>query len=347
MTRPPATPDPVIRTSLALIAIILGLAALKFGSQIFAPLILALVTGVIVSPVMEWLEKARVPRSLAALLILMSGGVALAALAFFAEPLIWRIADELPRIKWEIRGWIEEFRNLIRGLDEVNKQVEEALGADSTADSDAAAAMVPSLTGALFLAPQLLGQILIFLGALFFFLLTRQGIYAWFSVRIGGPEERDLIEQRFNNAEHLVSRYFLTITAINMLLGTALAGLLTIIGLPGALIWGVIATLLNYVLYLGPAVLVGGLTIAGILAFDGLLGFAPPLAFLFLNMIESQFVTPTLIGRNISLNPLLIFVSLVFWLWLWGPIGGIVAIPVLLIAMALLDILRPGEGGGG
>ena len=138
-----------------------------------------------------------------------------------------------------------------------------------------------------------------------------------------------------------MSRYFLTITAINAGLGIALAAALSLIGLPGALVWGCVAALLNYVLYLGPAFLVLGLTIAGILAFSGIFSFAPPLIFLFLNMLESQFATPALLGKHISLNPLLIFVSLVFWLWLWGPVGGIIAIPVLLIAVALLNMLEP------
>ncbi|MEO3416390.1 AI-2E family transporter [Roseovarius sp. CAU 1744] len=334
-----ATQDQAARSALIVIAVILFFSALRIGAEVFAPLVMALVTGVILAPVMEWLEKARIPRSIAALLVLMSGVLFVAVLAFLAEPIIWRLVDELPRIKWEIRGWVEEFRGAVRNLDEVNKQVEEVLGTGSSDKVEDAEPAVPSLTNALFLAPRILAQFLIFLGALYFFLLTRKGTYAWISRQIAGEEEVDRIEQRFTNAENLVSRYFLTISVINAGLGAALAGVLTVIGLPGAVVWGAVAALLNFVVYLGPAVMVGALTFAGIVAFHGLISFAPPLAFLFLNMLESQFVTPALIGRNISLNPLLIFVSLVFWLWLWGPVGGIVAIPVLLISIALLDIL--------
>ena len=337
----PITHDQIVRVSVTILAVVAVFSVLKIGAEIFAPLALALITGVMLAPIMDSLEKLKLPPAFAALLVLLGGMFLIVALAFIAEPLIWRIVEELPKIKWEVRAWIEEFRNIVRGLDEVNKQVEEALGTELNVKGEEDSAQVPSLSTALFLAPQLLAQILIFVGTLFFFLLTRNGIYAWMSALIGGAGHAEEVHTRFTTAEHLVSRYFLTITAINVGLGVALAVALSLIGLPGAMIWGVVAALLNYVLYLGPAVLVLGLVIAGILAFNGVHSFAPPLIFLFLNMIESQFATPSLIGKNISLNPLLIFVSLVFWLWLWGPVGGIIAIPVLLIAIALLDILEP------
>lgn len=233
--------DPVQRMSLVCIAVVLGFTSLRVGAEIFAPLLLALVTGVIVAPVMGFLERARFPRSLAALTIVLFGVLGISALAFLAEPLIWQIADELPRLRWEIRSWVEEFRGFIRGLDEVNKQVEQALGTSIAGGTDEPASPVPNLSDALFLAPQLFAQSLIFLGTFFFFLLTRQGIYEWVSAQFGEGGDAEVIKQRFKNAEHLVSRYFLTISAINLVLGAALAGFLAIIGLPGALVWGVVA----------------------------------------------------------------------------------------------------------
>lgn len=336
-------PDPATRAAIVVIAVVVGFIALKLGEEIFAPLVMALMTGIILAPVMDRLERLHLPRSLAALLILLSGVLLVAALMFMVEPLIWLVIDKLPQIRWEIRGLVDEFRNLIRGLDEVNKQVEQALGSDLTQERNTSESAMPNLADALFVAPRVLAQVLIFLGTLYFFLLTRKDIYSWMSNRMSGISDTGRIEDRFLTAERLVSYYFVTITAINCILGVSLAGLLGIIGLPGAIIWGIAAALLNFVLYLGPAVIVAGLAIAGIVVFDGLYSFVPPLIFLALNVLESQFVTPTFVGRNISLNPLLIFVSLVFWLWLWGPVGGIIAIPSLLVAITLLDILKSPE----
>ena len=113
------------------------------------------------------------------------------------------------------------------------------------------------------------------------------------------------------------------------------------LGVPGAILWGVVGFLLNFVVYLGPAVFTVALLFAGIAAFDGWLALAPAAGFVMLNTLEGQFVTPALVGRNMELNPLLVFLALVFGIWLWGPIGGIVAIPLLLWVLVLNDCLTP------
>ena len=118
---------------------------------------------------------------------------------------------------------------------------------------------------------------------------------------------------------------------------------MALIGLPGAFVWGVVAALANFILYMGPMMVTAGLLIAGLVTFNGLMVLLPPAIFLGLNMLEAQFVTPTFLGKRIAVNPLLIFISLVVWLWLWGPIGGIIAIPVLVIAMVMLDIFEDDE----
>lgn len=340
MQKSSSSTDHVLRSSIVVIALILTFSALYQGSEVFAPLVMGCTLGIILGPVMDALQKTGMPQSLAALLILLGGGVGAAGLIFIAEPLIWQIVEELPKIKWEIRAFVEDFRGVVRGLDEVNKQVGEAFGTDMDKTAEDMAPAMPSLTDALFLAPRVIAQLLIFLGTLFFFLLTRHNIYAWVSKQLGGLEGQSGIKNRFQNAEHLVSRYFLTISAINVALGAALAGVLTVIGLPGAIPWGVAAALLNFILYLGPGMIFFGLAIAGIAAFQGFYSLLPAVAFLCINLVEAQFVTPTLLGKNVSLNPLLIFISLVFWMWLWGPIGGIISIPVLLVVTSVFDIVR-------
>ncbi len=332
----------VQRTALVILSLITTFVALKLAEDILAPMVLALVTGVILSPLSRILERLGLPNGLVATGVVMLCMVLVGTIAFLVEPLIWRLVDALPRIRWELRDFVEQFRDLIRGLSEVNKEVEEALGTNSVTgagNGEDVTQSVPKLTDALFFAPVIFAQTLVFLGTLFFFLLTRRGIYDWISDRVTGSlEDTGRVRRRFATAEALVSRYFLAVTVINLALGTALSGALMIIGLPAALVWGVAAAGLNYVPYLGPMAVTAGLLVAGVVAFDGLMVLAPPLIFLALNMTEGQFVTPTLVGRHMSVNPLLVFVSLVVWLWLWGPIGGIVAIPVLVITMTMLDI---------
>jgi predicted PurR-regulated permease PerM len=92
---------------------------------------------------------------------------------------------------------------------------------------------------------------------------------------------------------------------------------------------------MNFILYLGPACVAVALLVAGIVVFDGPTVLLPPALFVGLNLLEGQFVTPMLVGRHMSVNPLLVFLSLVFWLWLWGPLGGFIAIPLLIWSLAI------------
>jgi len=183
---------------------------------------------------------------------------------------------------------------------------------------------VPGIFDALALAPSVAAALLVFAGAFYFFLLSRAALYA----RVEGsvlPWDREMLER----AEMRVSRYFLTITLINATFGTLIWLVMTLVGLPQPALWGLAAFLFNFILYLGPAALAVAFLVAGLLAFNGAMSVVPAVLYVSMNMTEGQFVTPALVGRQMAVNPLLIFVSLVFWLWLWGPIGGIVAIPVI------------------
>jgi len=340
-------PDPILRSAVIVIAAILVFATLKAGADIFAPLTLATITGVMLAPVTDGLEKLGLSSGLASALVLFAGVCGIGVLVILVEPVVWRVAEEVPRIRLELRSFIEELRGLIRGLEDVNREVEQALGGDGNGQTDAEGdPVMPNLTSAILLAPVFLAQFLIFVGALFFFLFTRKNIYVYMSRKIGSSAETPEIMRRLTRAERVVSRYFLTITTINFGLGAAVGSALALIGLPGPVIWGLAAAMLNYILYIGPIGMVLGLSLAGLLAFDGIMVILPPVLYLLFNLIEAQFVTPALVGKNIAINPLLIFVSLVVWLWLWGPIGAIVAIPMLAILLVMLDVFEgevPGE----
>ncbi|MEO6300087.1 MAG: AI-2E family transporter, partial [Paracoccaceae bacterium] len=169
--------------------------------------------------------------------------------------------------------------------------------------------------------------------------LTRSEIYSWAAIRLSVPTERAQTTRRLLAAERKVSHYFLAISLVNFCLGTALAIMLMVEGANDAVLWGVTAFLLNFVPYLGPATIVIGLLFAGIAQYDGAMSVVPALSFLGLATVEGQFITPSVVGRQLSLNPLLVFISLIFGIWLWGPLGGVVAIPLLVWVLVLNDAL--------
>lgn len=332
--------DQVLRASAVIVASGVLLVGLKHAQDIAAPLVLAIVVGVIVAPLADRMGRLRIPRGVVALSIIIALFFLGAALVFVIEPYVTAAIDELPSIRYEMRTLVLEYRSLIQGIGQMNDEMKAALGAEAAAQQVTG---LPSLTDAMWMAPALFAQTLVFLGGLFFFLLTRGSIYRWLSTRLGTGAETHRFLERFYAAESMVSRYFAAVSMVNAGLGVVVGLALFTYGVPGAVVWGVAAALLNFVLYLGPAAIAAALLLSGIVNFEGIASFVPMAIYLACNMIEAQFITPTVVGKHIQMNPFLLFVSLIFWLWLWGPIGGIVAIPVTLILLRLFDILGENE----
>lgn len=317
---------------LAVLAILATITALSLAETFVAPLTLAFVAAMILSPINDAFRTIRVVPTLAALLTLVAAIAMVVALALVFRPWIAEVIDAWPKMRWEIRRTMVDLRASLGAVFDMQRDVMQAIdpeaaegGAGETAEA------MPSLSDAAWLAPYALAQVVLFLGGLFFFLVGKEGMYAVMSDRL-----KICPASAFDAAEERVARYFSTVALINGGFGAAVAVGLSLIGLPAAPLWGVIATLANFVLYLGPAVVAAALLMAGLVVFDGAESFLPAAIFVGLNAIEGQFVTPTLLGRQMRLSPLLVFVSLAFWLWLWGPVGGIVAIPLLLWGLEIL-----------
>lgn len=325
--------------AMILVGAVALLALLHYASDILAPIALALVAGVVLSPLSDFWEDRGFAPLWGALLGLVLTLAFVASLILVFQPIVAQLVEQAPKVWSDMREVVGGLRGLLRGLSEVSNEVASAIAPEANAAPAAGtgeeAMPLPTVTDALLAAPAVLAQILVFAGTLFFFLLTRAEIYGWTSLRLSQHGERAAFAHRLRRAERNVSRYFLTITLINAALGVITALMLRLIGLEDAMIWGAVAFLVNFVLYLGPAVFVVVLVFVGVAQFDGLHSIAPAACFVILNATEGQFITPALVGRNMAINPLLVFLSLVFGLWLWGPIGGIVAIPLLLWVLVL------------
>ena len=338
MTPAPAPRDRIQRASLVVLAAIAAFVALRLGRDVFAPMLLGLVIGVVLAPISDLLSRIGLPRVLSTVLTIFVGVGAMVALGLMLEPLIWRVIDQAPLIWAQLRETMLELQALLGGLDEVASDMAETVGAGDgegaeQADEDGVA--IPSMMDAMLFAPTVIAQLLIFVGTLFFFILSRVEVYAYLSRhRIILERPRD-ITRTLIAAERRVSRYFLTITVINAVFGCLVAGAMWLIGMPTPYVWGLLAFLVNYILYLGPITYACVLVIAGSMNFTGLTVFAPAAVYLAMNATEGQFVTPALVGRTLRVNPLLVFLSLVFFLWLWGPLGGFVAIPLLVWVLAV------------
>lgn len=305
-----------------------------WARPVLAPMCFALVVGIVASPLADRLHDWGVPRIAvaAALLILTSGSLVLGFVLL--EPLLSAMAARLPEIRAEIEGWVQSASGLIRGLETLSNEIEQTVGAAS--DSDDAAPELPTVMDALWLAPDLGASVLIFAGTLFFFMLTRADLY--------GAAGR--FSETLFKADRAVARYFMAVSIVNVTLGVAVAVVMSLIGLNNAVLWGLAAGLLNFILYLGPLTILFGLLVTGMVQFGGAYALLPPLAFLCLNIIEAQFVTPGFVGQRLRISPLAVFVAIVIGLWLWGPVGAIVALPLTLWLAVLLNARGPAPGTG-
>jgi len=326
-----------VRISLVVLCSLAVIVALEVGQVVLAPILSAIVIGVVLSPLIDALEKRGIHTVVAAFGVLFLFLLIAAILVVLLEPALTNAITQAPLIWNELESTVALARDALSGMRDLQENVTDAFvddPADATVDGDADPEEdlpIPSVFDALSYGPTVIGALLIFVGTLYFFLASRIELYEQMAGAMRGMRVR-----RLREAERRVAHYFLTVTFINAGFGTLVTLAMMVIGMPQPVLWGIATFLLNFMLYLGPALVATALIVVGLVTFDGAWSFLPVAIFVSLNMVEAQFVTPTLVGQQMSLNPLLVFLSLVGWLWLWGPVGGLVAIPVLVWALYML-----------
>jgi predicted PurR-regulated permease PerM len=138
--------------------------------------------------------------------------------------------------------------------------------------------------------------------------------------------------------ENSITTYLATITLINIVLGGVVGLLMYLLGMPNPVLWGVLAGVLNYIPYVGPAATTAILALVALLTFPELSdALLPPGLFLLITTLEGYVVTPAAVGNRLTLNPLVIFLTLIVWFWMWGVVGALLTVPLLVCAKAVLE----------
>jgi predicted PurR-regulated permease PerM len=176
---------------------------------------------------------------------------------------------------------------------------------------------------------------------LLYFLLTVEDLVTRLFAAVLPPDDRKKALEITVEASHSVSRYLATIAMINMGLGVATGVAMWLSGMPNPALWGVMAALMPFIPYLGAAVGVAVLTTVSFTTFDSWSqALLPPLLYLALACLEGGFVTPSVLGRRLLLNPVAVLLSLMFWGLLWGIVGAILAVPLLTILKIICDHIK-------
>ena len=297
------------------------------------PLTAALLLHQLLYAPVQWLHRRGLPLALGAGLVL-SGVLGLIGLAgnFLAEPAedwLQEAPASLHELSVRLRatagtGAIEELRDL-------GEEVEELI---SVHEADSATQVVriegPGLLGSLAVGLEVAAAGLIIMFFTCFFLLIAGNRLARALVTLGSTAPtRKRISMALRDVRKEVSTYLNTVTLINIGLGFAVGFMLWMLGVPDPALWGVMVALFNFAPYIGAFGSAFALTVVGVTAFDTLgEALLVPGLFLILTTIEGSLVTPMIVGRRVSLNSLLVFLSVVFWGWIWGPAGALMAVPV-------------------
>ncbi len=338
---------PVDIRSIALsgIFILLVFYTLYFARDFILPVVLALLLTFLLSPVVRALQRIRVPPSIGAGLVILAllstvvyGGYSLSGPA---ARWIERAPQGMRRIELRIREIQRPVEEVRQVAEEVEEQVEEMAGGGRRRQEVQVEGS--TLTGAVLSQTQsfLAGAVVMII--LLFFLLASGDLFLRKLVRVLPrlSDKKAAIEIARATEEH-ISRYLVTVTLINAGLGVAVGFAMKLAGMPNPVLWGVAAGLMNFVPYLGPLVTVGMIALVSLLTFEGVgRALVAPGLYLGLNALEGYLITPMLLGRRLLLNPVVIFLGIIFWGWLWGIPGALMAVPILATFKILCDHMEP------
>jgi predicted PurR-regulated permease PerM len=332
-------------TPVQIVLIVLGtIAFLYFARPLVLPVFLACVAGMTLKPLIRWSSGWHIPPALSAAVVLCFL-VAAVGVGFFQlgrPAMTWM--NEAPRHMTELRQRVLKlFPRAARfsaaaaavnnlGATDAEKAAEQKKTPTLEVKESRGTSSILNWTGTLLVG---VGETLV----LVYLLLASGDLFLQKLVRMMPTlsDKKRAIEIS-HEIQQNISNYLFSVSLINLGLGIVVSGGLYFMGVPNAAMWGILVAVLNFVPYFGPVAGVMVLATVGLLTFDTLWqGLLPSAWYLSLHLLEANFITPVLLGRRFTLNPVVIFVSLIFWMWLWGVPGALLSVPILVSIKVISD----------
>jgi len=308
--------------------------ALRAGAEFFLPVTAALVIAIALVPMLEWFERRGVPSKFAAVLcviiFLMIAVFAIASIVLPAIDWVALIPQRIERVTKALAPLLDLYSNLQKFIDKTVANIAvNPSGSGRTVRVETPNSMLDLITAS---APHAAIQLFFALLVIYFFLAGWTGMRKHTIVSRGSFEGALTTARVIQQVVAATSTYIGTITIINVGLGALTALVLWGLGMDSPLMWGGIVAVLNYIPYLGPIAAALLLALGGLMTFaDPWAALMPPALFIGLHLVEANVLTPLIVGRKLTINPLLILVSLSFWAWVWGTTGALLAVPLLII----------------
>ena len=329
----------VVAFALVSLLVICVVAVLWAAKGFFLPIVSAFVVGTMLSPAAGFLERRRIPRAVSAVLIVASVGAGVAFMVGLISSPLMDWSTRLPELGSQLKEKLHVFDRPLALWHEL-----QAMVGASDAGSTAAFQLpkfdwVEPTVG--FLSPTFT-EFLLFIATLILFIASWRDLRRALVMTFGDHAARLRMLRILNEIEGHLGGYLLTVTMINLGVGTATGIICAVTGMPNPAGLGALAATLNFFPIIGPVAMFVILAVVGVITASTIgVGLIAALLFVGITFLEGHFVTPTIIGRRLELNALAVFMALAFWTWLWGPMGGFLSSPLLIVALVLKEHLMP------
>ena len=340
---------------------------LYFAKSLLMPVLVAMLFSLLLSPLVSMFKRLYIPRALSAMLLITMIGGPLTLLSIELAGPAQKWVEQVPKLSAHLIEELDDLSQVIStdnltDIDEVVLPVKEKSSSffswfssddepvivEEKKDNSVLSARVTQggidiIISILVATPMALAQFMTFLILVMFLLIFGPGLYDSYLKTIPMETSTRRSATLIGKLQKELSRYIITVTIINIGLGIVTAGVFWVMGVDDALLWGALVGLLNFAPYLGSLMSLIILSFAGITQYGiEAAALVPAAVFFGINMLEAQVVTPTILGRNMQLNPLILILWLLLWGWLWGAVGVLVAVPLLVcikLAAEQLNIL--------
>lgn len=326
--------------ALTVLAVLAVLYTLFFSRDFLLPITFAVLLDFLFSPIVRALTRRRLPVPLGAAIVVLTlvGSVGVGVYQL-SDP-VQRWASTAPTTLSAVQ---DKVRRLLRPMQQVTRTAEQVERATNVVPAGSRTPEVvvkgPSVVSRVFGTTQKLLAGVLEVTILLYFLLASGDLFVQKLVKVIPREgDKHVVVRIAREIEASISTYLLTAALVNLVEGLVVAGVMYLLGMPSPLLWGTLAAVLEFVPYLGATVMTLVLALAALTTFDSVgHAFIVPGAFLLINVIQANLVSPTLLGHRLTLNPVAIFVGLAFWWWLWGIAGAFIAVPLLAAVKTVCD----------
>jgi predicted PurR-regulated permease PerM len=343
-TRPPR---PRSSSAAVVIATVLVVGVLWVAADLIVPIVLGMFFALVGNPIIRGLRRLYVPRFMGAAAVLAGG---LASAVLLGNLLVEPATESMRQMPREMRQMAPKLRAMAQPMQEANKAAKSIARAAGGEDANTVRVVKTETDDpyrALTATPKLLTSVLAVVLLTFFFMAFGENLQRNVLALLPDRQKKKVTLDILQLIERELSRYVLTISVINALLGLALACGLAVLGLgwPEAMLWGTVAMLLNFAPYVGPLIGAVLMLMMGFLNFDDpVRALLPAGVYLVLHTLEGQILTPIVLGRRMAISPLMLILGLMVFGWLWGVAGLLLAVPLLVCTKLVLERIGGMEG---